>query len=62
VVAADGANSLTRQSRQNVFRPSIDARRARYIWLGTPLVFEAFKFFTRRVGLRRRAGAAPTAQ
>jgi len=45
VVAADGANSLTRQSRQNVFGPSIDARRARYIWLGTPLVFEAFKFF-----------------
>ena len=45
VVAADGANSLTRQSRQDVFRPSIDVRRARYIWLGTPLVFEAFKFF-----------------
>ncbi len=45
VVAADGANSLTRQSRQNVFGPTIDARRARYIWLGTPLVFEAFKFF-----------------
>src|SRR5437588_13074942 len=29
VVAADGANSLTRQSRQNVFEPSIDARPAR---------------------------------
>jgi len=45
VVAADGANSLTRQSRADVFGPSIDARHARYIWLGTPLVFEAFKFF-----------------
>ena len=45
VVGADGANSLTRQQKQHVFQPSIDARRARYIWLGTPLVFEAFKFF-----------------
>jgi len=45
VVAADGANSLTRQQGQQVFQASIDARRARYIWLGTPLVFEAFKFF-----------------
>src|SRR5260370_39739008 len=35
VAAPDGANSLTRQSRQNLFGPSIDARRARYIWLGT---------------------------
>jgi anthraniloyl-CoA monooxygenase len=45
VVAADGVNSTTRQSRQEVFEPQLDSRHARYMWLGTPLVFDAFKFF-----------------
>ena len=45
VVAADGVNSLTRQSRQEVFQAELDMRRARYMWLGTRLVFDAFKFF-----------------
>jgi anthraniloyl-CoA monooxygenase len=45
VVAADGVNSLTRQGRAGVFQPTTDARRARYMWLGTSLVFDAFKFF-----------------
>ena len=45
VVGADGVNSFTRQSRQEVFQADIDARHARYMWLGTPLVFDAFKFF-----------------
>ena len=45
VVAADGVNSLTRQTRQEVFQANVDARHARYMWLGTPLVFDAFKFF-----------------
>ncbi|HKW06801.1 MAG TPA: bifunctional salicylyl-CoA 5-hydroxylase/oxidoreductase, partial [Candidatus Dormibacteraeota bacterium] len=45
VVAADGVNSLTRSARADVFQPSVDLRHARYIWLGTPLVFDAFKFF-----------------
>ncbi|TMD28903.1 MAG: bifunctional salicylyl-CoA 5-hydroxylase/oxidoreductase, partial [Chloroflexi bacterium] len=27
-----------------VFQPQLDVRHARYIWLGTPLVFDAFKF------------------
>src|SRR5256884_4182212 len=45
VVGADGVNSLTRAARAAVFRPELDVRRARYMWLGTPLVFEAFKFF-----------------
>ena len=44
VVAADGVNSLTRGSRAEVFQPQLDVRHARYIWLGTPLVFDAFKF------------------
>jgi anthraniloyl-CoA monooxygenase len=45
VVGADGVNSITRQSRQEVFQGELDARHARYMWLGTPLVFDAFKFF-----------------
>ena len=45
VVAADGVNSLTRNGRPDVFQPQVDLRHARYIWLGTPLVFDAFKFF-----------------
>ena len=45
VVGADGVNSLTRNARPEVFQPQLDARHARYMWLGTPLVFDAFKFF-----------------
>ena len=45
VVAADGVNSLTRSSRAEVFQPELDIRHAHYIWLGTPLVLDAFKFF-----------------
>jgi anthraniloyl-CoA monooxygenase len=45
VVGADGVNSITRQSGQEVFQAELDGRHARYMWLGTPLVFDAFKFF-----------------
>jgi anthraniloyl-CoA monooxygenase len=45
VVGADGVNSLTRNGGADVFRPTLDVRKARYMWLGTPLVFDAFKFF-----------------
>ncbi|HEV3101869.1 MAG TPA: FAD-dependent monooxygenase, partial [Candidatus Dormibacteraeota bacterium] len=45
VVGADGVNSLTRNGGAEVFRPTLDVRNARYMWLGTPLVFDAFKFF-----------------
>jgi anthraniloyl-CoA monooxygenase len=45
VVGADGVNSATRQARQEVFQAQVEARHARYMWLGTPLVFDAFKFF-----------------
>jgi anthraniloyl-CoA monooxygenase len=45
VVGADGVNSLTRNARAGVFQPHLDVRHARYMWLGTPLVFDAFKFF-----------------
>jgi anthraniloyl-CoA monooxygenase len=45
VVGADGVNSLVRQSFSDVFRPSLDRRHNKYMWLGTDRVFEAFQFF-----------------
>jgi anthraniloyl-CoA monooxygenase len=45
VVAADGANSAARAACADVFRPSLDVRRCKYMWLGTDLVFDAFKFY-----------------
>jgi anthraniloyl-CoA monooxygenase len=45
VVAADGANSVTRTAHQRDFCPTLEQRRCKYIWLGTDLVFDAFKFF-----------------
>src|SRR5258708_33806225 len=45
VVGADGVNSLTRNARTEVFQPQLETRHARYMWLGTPPVFEAVKFF-----------------
>ncbi|MGY1631421.1 bifunctional salicylyl-CoA 5-hydroxylase/oxidoreductase [Geodermatophilus sp. SYSU D01186] len=45
VVASDGARSAVRARYADVFRPTFDTRRCRYMWLGTDLVFDAFKFF-----------------
>jgi len=45
VVAADGASSATRAAAAGAFGPSVDVRRCRYMWLGTDLVFDAFKFY-----------------
>ena len=44
VVAADGLHSSVRAQCAEVFQPSMDRRRNKYIWLGTDLVFEAFQF------------------
>jgi anthraniloyl-CoA monooxygenase len=44
VVAADGVNSATRQAFADTYRPDIDVRRCRYVWLGTPREFDAFMF------------------
>ncbi|MEZ0066768.1 anthraniloyl-CoA monooxygenase [Streptacidiphilus sp. MAP12-20] len=44
VVAADGVRSRTRAAAAEIYRPSLDTRRCRYIWLGTDLVFDAFQF------------------
>src|SRR5438105_4778572 len=45
VVAADGVNSATRTEYAETFRPTLDARRCKFMWLGTDLVFDAFKFY-----------------
>jgi anthraniloyl-CoA monooxygenase len=45
VVAADGARSAARTRYADVFRPTVETRRCKYMWLGTDLVFEAFEFY-----------------
>jgi len=45
VVAADGMNSATRARFASTYRPDLERRRCKYIWLGTDLVFDAFKFY-----------------
>jgi anthraniloyl-CoA monooxygenase len=45
VVGADGASSAVREARKSDFGPSLDPRFCRYMWLGTDLVFDAFKFY-----------------
>jgi anthraniloyl-CoA monooxygenase len=44
VICADGVNSQSRAERADVFKPSIDRRKSKFMWLGTDLVFEAFTF------------------
>src|SRR3954462_13731261 len=45
VIAADGANSAVRTKYADVFGPTVDVRRNKYMWLGTDRVFEAFTFY-----------------
>ncbi|MFF1451099.1 bifunctional salicylyl-CoA 5-hydroxylase/oxidoreductase [Streptomyces sp. NPDC058274] len=44
VVAADGVHSLARGAHAEVFGPSIEEHRCRYIWLAADFAFEAFRF------------------
>ncbi|WP_046728894.1 bifunctional salicylyl-CoA 5-hydroxylase/oxidoreductase [Streptomyces humi] len=47
VVGADGVNSGVRAAHEDVFRPRLDRRHSKYMWLGTDRVFEAFQFFVK---------------
>ena len=47
VVAADGVNSTVRARYADTFRPTVDIRHCKYMWLGTDKVFDAFKFYVR---------------
>src|SRR5690348_15106431 len=40
IVAADGVNSRVRAAHTDVFRPDIDVRACKYIWLGTRQKFD----------------------
>jgi anthraniloyl-CoA monooxygenase len=44
VVAADGVNSVTRRTYAARFNPDLDVRSARFVWLGTTKLFDAFTF------------------
>ncbi|MFJ8430740.1 FAD-dependent monooxygenase [Kitasatospora sp. NPDC094019] len=48
VVAADGIHSATRAAYATTFRPQLDERHARYMWLATDKVFDAFTFLVER--------------
>lgn len=48
VVAADGVASRLRAALSSTFRPTVTTGRNRYIWLGTPKVFDAFTFAFQR--------------
>jgi anthraniloyl-CoA monooxygenase len=45
VIACDGVNSAVRSRYAATFRPTLEGRRCRYMWLGTTKVFDAFKFY-----------------
>jgi anthraniloyl-CoA monooxygenase len=47
LIAADGINSLVRRLYADVFKPTLIPGKARYIWLGTDKVLDAFTFIFR---------------
>jgi len=47
VIASDGLNSVVRRRYADTFRPTLDVRACKYMWLGTDRVFDAFKFYVR---------------
>ena len=44
VIASDGLNSRIRTRYAATYRPDIDERRCRFVWLGTKKLFPAFTF------------------
>jgi len=49
VVAADGINSKTRTRYEDAFRPEIDTRACKFVWLGTNAKFDdAFTFIFKK--------------
>lgn len=44
LIAADGLNSVARKTYVEQFKPAIEYGKARYIWLGTNKVLDAFTF------------------
>jgi len=51
VIAADGLNSRSRAAFADVFRPDIDMRKCKFVWLGTRQKFDdAFTFIFEKTG------------
>jgi anthraniloyl-CoA monooxygenase len=48
IIASDGVNSRIRAKYADQFKPNMDVRRNRYIWLGTDKRFDAFTFDFRK--------------
>lgn len=44
LVGADGINSLVRETWKQTFKPSLDWRRNKFVWLGTTLPLDTFTF------------------
>src|SRR5215210_3699466 len=44
IIASDGLNSRIRTRYADTFKPDIDLRRCRFVWLGTHKLFDAFTF------------------
>ncbi len=47
ILAADGINSRIRETYRDHFRPSVDLRPNKFVWLGSTLPMDAFKYFFR---------------
>ncbi|HED64130.1 MAG TPA: bifunctional salicylyl-CoA 5-hydroxylase/oxidoreductase [Planctomycetes bacterium] len=47
ILAADGINSFIREKYADHFRPSLDWRKAKFVWLGTNKPLDAFTFVFR---------------
>jgi hypothetical protein len=44
IIACDGLNSRIRSKYAATYRPDVDTRRCRFVWLGTHHLFDAFTF------------------
>lgn len=44
VIASDGLNSRIRARYADTYRPDVDTRQCRFVWLGTKKTFDAFTF------------------
>src|SRR3546814_3000062 len=44
VIASDGLNSRVRTRYAETYKPDIDTRECRFVWLGTEQTFDAFNF------------------
>ena len=46
VLGSDGVNSMVRESYKDAFKPTIDMRKTKFVWLGTTQKFDAFTFIS----------------